>query len=166
MGQQPNIELDVSDAPRPSVQPEAPERWKPARPGEITSPADMMMGGAFGNPGPDTGWVLKLLRRIEFERESKEIEPVLASVASARASVLGRAPTPEDVEAALLIAGLRPEGLDAGTLEELAERRRHAVRHAAHDVVKGRSLLEGIDRDVLRGSLDDIRSALREVAFE
>ena len=62
MGQQPNIELEMADLPRPTEHPGAPRRWSPTRVGELGRPADVPHGGRFGNPGPDAGYALILLK--------------------------------------------------------------------------------------------------------
>lgn len=160
MGQQPNIELELDDLPRPEHEPGAPGGWRPSRPGEITTPADMPMGGVFGNPGPDTGWVAKLVKQAEFERETNDIEAVVATIASARASVFGRGPVPDDVEAALIVLGLRENGIDPVTLADLERRRGIWLSKTHHEVVPGRSVLDEIDRSFLHQSVDDMRAGI------
>jgi hypothetical protein len=164
MGQQPNIAIDMEDLPRRGPEPGVPGPWKPSRPGEITGPEEMPVGGLFGNPSPDTGWVLRLVRRAEFDRGSRpeDLERVAGTVAGARASAFGRGPTPEDVEAALTVLGLRPEGLSSELVATLTERRATWLRRSSHEVVKGRSVLEEIDRSLLVGSLEEIRAGLGE----
>ncbi|MDF1597823.1 MAG: hypothetical protein P1T08_17220 [Acidimicrobiia bacterium] len=162
MGQQPNIELEVDDLPRPTTEPGAPGVWKPLRPGEINSPADMHVGGVFGNPSPDAGWVIKLVRQAEYERDSGAIDSVVATVASARASVFGRGPVPDDVEAALIVLGLRVDGLPEVTRADLNRRRTMWLRKSAHETVPGRSVLDDIDRDFLHQTLDEIRAGIAE----
>ncbi len=162
MGQQPNIELDLDDLPRPSPEPGAPSAWKPTRPGEITSPAEMPVGGVFGNPSPDTGWVKKLVARAEFDRSASTTEDVVATIASARASVFGRGPVPADVEAALIVLGLRDEGLDQTTRDRLIELREGWFRTASHENVRGRAALDVIGREFLHQSLDGIRAGLAD----
>lgn len=160
MGQQPNIEIDVDHHPRARHEPGAPGGWKPGRPGEISSPQDMPVGGVFGNPSPDTGWVLKLVKNADFERSSDALESVVATIASVRASVFGRGPIPEDVEAALLVLGLRTDGLEAETVERLDAHRSRWLSEVPHEVVKGRAALDDIDRGFLHQSLDEIRAGL------
>lgn len=162
MGQQPNIELDLDDLPRPSHEPGAPVGWKPTRPGEITSPAQMPVGGVFGNPSPDTGWVKKLVAGVEFDRTAANAAEVVATIASVRASTFGRGPVPADVEAALIVLGLRDEGLDQATRDKLAELREEWFRAASHETVRGRSVLDVFEREFLHQSLDEIRAGVAE----
>ena len=160
MGQQPNIELDVDRLPRSAPEPGAPSGWKPYRPGEINSPSDMATGGVFGNPSPDSGWVVKLVRQAEFDRSSRVVDNVVATIASARASVFGRGPVPDDVEAALIILGLRDGGLDPETRRRLDEKRSGWMSKVPHEIVSGRAVLDDFDRDFLHQSLDSIRAGL------
>lgn len=160
MGQQPNIEIDVDHYPRARPEPGASAGWKPGRPGEITSPQDMPTGGVFGNPSPDTGWVLKLIKNAEFDRSSDALESLVAMIASVRASVFGRGPVPEDVEAALIVLGLRTDGLDAATIGRLDEQRARWLSKVPHEAVRGRSAIEDLDRAFLRRSLDEIRTGM------
>jgi hypothetical protein len=61
MGQQPNIELDESDLPRPTPQPAPARRWRPTKPGLITAPSENPSGGYFGKTGPDPGWAIRIV---------------------------------------------------------------------------------------------------------
>ena len=126
MGQQPNVEIDPSDLPRPVPDTDPPRRWRPTRPGVIVSPDQMPWGGAFGTPGPDTGYGMKLVREADLPERTDGLESVLAALMAARASLFGRAPVIEDLEVAKLLAGLG-EGLPP----DLADRRR--VQPAQHD---------------------------------
>ena len=160
MGQQPNIELNVDRLPRSAPEPGAPSACKSNRPGEINSPSDMATGGVFGNPSPDSGWVVKLVRQSEFDRSTRVVDDVVATIASARASVFGRGPVPDDVEAALIILGLRDGGLDPGARHRLDEKRSVWMSKVPHEIVGGRAVLDDFDRDFLHQSLDDIRAGL------
>ena len=158
MGQQPNIELEPSDAPRSVTEPGTPAGWKPGRPGDIGSPDDLPWGGVFGRPGPDTGWALKLIRRAEFDRSARatEIEAVAATVSGARASLFGRAPTPADVEVALTLLGMRPDGLSPDTIADLAHRRQEGLDHAAHEIRKGTSFLAHVPAEHLEADAQEL----------
>lgn len=162
MGQEPNIELKPSDAPRPTREPSAPQGWVNERPGAITSPDQQPWGGAFGRPGPDTGWALRLIRRAEWDRShrGKEIEAVLVTLVGARASYFGRAPVPQDVEVALTLLGLRPDDLAADSVELLHRRREHGLDHAAHEHTKGVRLLEEIPLDHLTATPAELPALL------
>lgn len=162
MGQQPNIEHSQADAPKDEAEPGSPRRWKPGRPAELNSPSDVAWGGKFGRPGPDTGFVLKLIGRASFDRSDrpKITEAVAATVAGARASLFGRAPTVKDVEVALILMGFRDEGLSDDKLAALQERREAGLDHAAHELRKGTSFLEHIPQAHLAASPDKLRAML------
>jgi hypothetical protein len=156
VAQQPNIELDPSDLPRrlPEPPPPAPRRSS-SRPGTITAPGQVPRGAGFGTPGPDTGYALRLVRRAAPAEANEELEAILAALMAARAAEHGRAPTPEDLEVAMLLAGL-----GAGLPEHLAERRRRWVEAAAHERSRGRTAVAEVGLDTLRRSPAELRAVL------
>jgi hypothetical protein len=160
MGQQPNIELDASDLPRVNLEPGVARRTAVARPGEITTPEASVFGGAFGRPGPDTGWVLRLVGATEFDRSERGIESIVASVAAARAAHNGRGPTSSDVEVALILLGLRPEGIPEHVVEQLSSARVKWVRKAAREKVKGSSFLAQLSPGLLSADPERVRHLL------
>ena len=162
MGQEPNIELGASDAPKATAKPGVPRRWSPDRPAEIKSPADMRWGGAFGRPGPDTGWAIKLIRDCDWDRSERgaESERVLAAVVGARASMFGRAPTPQDVEVGLLLMGLRPDDVPPVVGKRLAEERNVWLDKSAHEHSKGSAFLASLDPALVSASPDRVRTIL------
>lgn len=111
----------------------------------ISAPDQVPRGEGFGNPGPDTGWALKLIDLADIPDRSKGIEKVLAALMGARASSFGRAPTLEDLEVALLLCGIG-EALPA----HLAERRERWVDATAHERPPGRTALTEVGMDLLR----------------
>jgi hypothetical protein len=115
----------------------------------------MRRGGAFGTPGPDTGWALHLIEAADLGERSPGLEALLATLMAARASRFGRAPTPEDLEVAKLLCGLG-EGLP----RMLSDRRARWLRASAHEKVKGRSALAEIDVDLLLATPEQVRYAL------
>ena len=156
MGQQPNVEIDPSDLPRPIPDTDPPRRWRPTRPGVIVSPDQMPWGGAFGTPGPDMGWALKLVRSADLPDRTDGLESVLAALMAARASLFGRAPVPEDLEVAKILAGLA-EGLPA----EFSEKRERWVESTAHEPSPGRTAVSEIERDLLMLKPDQLLRRLR-----
>jgi hypothetical protein len=163
VAQQPNIELARGDLPRPELGPHA-TAWFQDRPGEITTPDQAEWGGAFGRPGPDTGWALKLVTSTDFDRGDRPaaLEKIVASVAGARAAKAGRGPTTEDVEVALTLLGLRTEGLPDDVVAILADTRSAAVDHAAHERDKGRSFIDSVPIDQLMATPADLVRMLPE----
>ncbi len=163
MAQQPNIELGHGDLPRPELGPHA-AAWLQDRPGEITRPEEVRWGGAFGRPGPDTGWALKLVASTDFDRGARPsvLEKVVANIAGARAAKAGRGPTAEDVEVALTLLGLRTEGLPDDVAATLGDVRSAAVDHAAHERDKGRSFIDSVPVDQLIAKPADLVRMLAE----
>jgi hypothetical protein len=160
MGQQPNIELVASDLPLGPLEPGTARRDMARRPGEITTPEEAVSGGAFGRPGPDTGWVLRIVKAAEFDRSEVGIEAVVASVAAARASHNGRGPSSSDVEVALILLGLRPEGIPDEVVGQLSAARAKWLRKAAHEQVKGRSFLAQLSPGLLSADPERVRHLL------
>ncbi len=153
MGQQPNVQLHLEDLPRPRPHPAPARRWSARRPGDLAGPEQVPWGGAFGRPGPDTGYALRLLagRPLALaEGEPRaDAERLAAALMAARASRLGRAPVAGDAEVAEMILGLHPGGAAAGD-----ERR----RFAAHDAEGLRQLLEAVDAGLLAASPAEVRA--------
>ena len=156
MGQQPHVRIDRSDRPRPTPQPDAPGPRRPTRPGVITSPDQMRWGGAFGTPGPDTGWALKIVGLADLPDRSAGLELVLAALMAARASLLGRAPIPEDLEVAKILVGIG-EGLPP----DFSERRARWIEATAHEPAPGRGAVSEIEPDLLVLKPDQIKRRLR-----
>jgi hypothetical protein len=165
MGQQPNIELEISDLPRPTPTTAAPRRWKPSRPGELGSPEEVPWGGAFGTAGPDTGYALKLVAALPIPLKNGErrhnVEAALVAIAGARASAEGRAPTDEDLDVAMLLLGFDVEGLPEDLVTGLETDRVEWLANLGHDNAKARALVTSISRDVLASSPDAIRQRMR-----
>lgn len=155
MGQEPNIELEMADLPRPTASPAPARRWSPRRPGELGSPEEVPWGGMFGTPGPDTGYVLKLLSEEHLDLAPGESRAdtvmALASLAGARASAVGRAPTGEDVRVAMTLLGF-DQSMASHLREALAGRRPHWVANVAHDSKKLYELVGAVDVEILRSS--------------
>jgi len=151
VGQQPNIQLHLEDLPRPEAHPGPARRWSGRRPGDLASPEQVPWGGAFGTPGPDTGYALRLLADrapVAAGGESRvDAVRVVAALMAARASLLGRAPVIGDAEVAEMILGLRAEGAAA------AESLRRFSGHGAEDL---RRLLEAIDPALLAAPADEV----------
>jgi hypothetical protein len=100
----------------------------------------MPWGGAFGTPGPDTGYALRLIRRRGLELEPgirRDVEAAILAIASARASALGRAPVPDDIDVAMDLLGLD----DSAAVSRFAG--------IAHDNARLRGLVEAVPRETL-----------------
>jgi hypothetical protein len=151
VAQQPNIELDPADLPRRTPEPAAARRWAPSsKPGVIVSPDQVPRGGAFGSPGPDTGWAFTLIRKIEPNLDP-DLEAVLVALMAARAALKGRAPVPQDLEVAKLLAGMH-ERLPTA----LEDRRTRWTDAVPHERSKGRTAVSDVSRDQLAMNPDEL----------
>ena len=153
MAQQPNIELRSSDRPRSEGNPDPERRWVPDRPGEFTG-SGVPWGGAFGTPGPDAGFALKLAAGRDLilaENEHRaDANTAVAAVAAARASLARRGPTKVDLDAAIVILGYDTESAFGAD-------RAAAIAGSAHHPQRIRRLLAGIPIDVIEYNADGLR---------
>jgi hypothetical protein len=152
VGQQPNIRIGIEDLPRSTAKPGPARRWSPDRPGDIVSPSAMPWGGAFGTPGPDAGFALKLVadRDLEpLEGETREdLEAAVAVLMAARASHFGRAPVGTDAAVAESLLGF-------GTPDP--SWRLGWTRGLAHDHHTLRDLVGAVAPDALFAPVDTVR---------
>lgn len=158
MTRQPNIDPPDQDLPRAVLTPAAPARWSPDRPGMITAPRQVSPGGWFGRPGPDTGWAYRIIRQAGLSEEERLAEPVLVTLMSARASLLGRAPIPEDLEVARILLGFGREASG-----RIVERRRRWLKHARHEAVPGAAAAEEIGNELLALAPGPLRAAVADL---
>jgi hypothetical protein len=163
VGQQPNIELEIPDLPRPRRKPDPARSWVPDRPGELGGPEDMQWGSGFGRTGPDSGFALSLIaaRKVELApgEHRGNVDAALAAVVSARSSLYGRAPTGKDVDLALVLLGFDPD-IPEGLSEELAAKRKKWFAAAAHHPANLYSFISSLDTEVLRLTADEARSRM------
>ncbi|MGH8923950.1 MAG: hypothetical protein ACRDWA_04800 [Acidimicrobiia bacterium] len=159
MGQQPNIEIGGAELPRPTPEPGPARRWRPTRPGVITSPAQMPKGGAFGTPGPDTGYAFRLIRSSGVDLTTSQ-EKVIAALMAARSSHKGRAPVPEDFDVSLVLAGIG-EGLPLA----IVERGEQWAAATAHEVSAGRRAVTEAGTDLFEFTADEVRRRLRLLGY-
>jgi len=153
MAQQPNIDLQTSNTQQSSVGTGPGRPWFPGRPGELTG-TGMPWGGAFGTPGPDAGYALKLVAGRELiladHEHRADANAAVAAVAAARSSLIGRGPTKEDIDAAIVILGYDAES-DFGPV------RAAAIGGSAHHPLRIRNLIAGIPKDVYDATPDELR---------
>ena len=165
MGQEPTIEIPLEDLPRPTAEPAPARRWKPSRPGDLLAPADVPWGGAFGTPGPGTGYALKLASGASYELEAGEsranVESVLLLIMSARASWFGKAPSSDDLAWSLMVLGLdRQEEIPQAVMARLAESRRYWAPRVAHSNAAARRLSARLAPELFARSVVDLRHQL------
>ena len=163
MGQQPNIELEISDLPRPRRKPDPARSWVPDRPGELGGPEDMQQGSGFGRTGPDSGYALSLIAGRRFELAEGErradVDVALAAIVSARASLFGRAPTGRDVDMASVLLGFDPASPES-LRNELAAKRKKWFAAAGHHPAKLYPFVSALDAGVLSLTADEARSRM------
>ncbi|MBT8202620.1 MAG: hypothetical protein HKN74_10760 [Acidimicrobiia bacterium] len=165
MGQEPKVEIPSEDLPRTELEPAPARRWKATRPGDLHRPEDVPWGGAFGTPGPDTGYALKLTSGAEFELGEGEsrsnVEHLLLLIMGARASLFGKAPSADDLSFALLLLGLdhRVEVPDAARTR-LAESRRHWALRVPHSKAADAAFGSMLTPALLSQSSADLRHRL------
>ena len=166
MGQQPNIELEIADLPRPSPKPDAAPDWIPSRPGELGGPDDMKWGSGFGTVGPDSGYALSLAARQELDLAKGEhranANAAIAQVASARASSFGRAPTGHDIALAKVLLGYDRTGIPEEAAAALAAARLEWFTGAAHHPGRVVDFVGRIDRSILQLTAEDTRQRMAQ----
>jgi hypothetical protein len=164
MGQQPNIELKISDLPRPVAHPAPARRWRPLRPGDLLGPDDVPTGTGFGSAGPDAGYASRLAETLSLTLAAGEPRhnavAAVSAIGAARAAHFGRAPVIDDVELAAQLLGYLPSGVDADLLAELAARRPELIARVGHMVREALALVERVPVDVLAGSPSAARTRM------
>ena len=164
MGQQPNIELEEQNLPRPTSRTAPARRWRPNRPGEVLAPDDMPWGGGFGTIGPDAGYVLLLIRETDLELADGEsrhnAEAAIAAVATARSSRFGRAPVQEDVELAALVFGYDTRELPKDLVSRLQADRVAWFANLTHDAAARREVVAAIPMAVLESKPGAVRAQM------
>lgn len=164
MGQQPNIELDMSDLPRPTAHPAPARRWSPRRPGDLAGPQDVPSGGAFGTTGPDQGYAHFLAKTRSLDvgpaDDARDARDAVAVVATARAARFGKAPSMGDIDLAAVVLGYDHEGIPDAVLAELAARRAPLVAGVGHSAPRAAALVARVPDDVLGADAAAVRSRL------
>jgi len=165
MGQEPRIEIPLGDRPRATPGPAAARRWRASRPGDLHAPTDVPWGGAFGTPGPDAGYALKLAAEASYELEAGEsrdnVQSVLLLIMGARASWFGKAPSSEDLAWGLLVLGLdQREEIPQAARARLAESRRYWAPRVANSNAAARRLSARFTPELFSWSLADLRHHL------
>lgn len=158
MSRQPNIDPPHSDRPRAVLTPAAPARWRPDRPGMITSPDQLSSGGSFGRPGPDTGWAFRIIRQADLPAAEPQAEAVLVTLMSARASLFGRAPVPQDLEVARILMGY-----EDGAAPAVVKRRGRWLHRSRHEAVPGAAAAEEVGPTMLTATPHSIRAAIADL---
>lgn len=156
MAQQPNVERSAPADRREKSSPGPAKTWRSDKVGVPTRPEEVPTGGGFGGTGPDPGWGLRLVREAELPDDDPNLGSVVSGLVLARAAASGRAPVPEDIEAALALCGYGEDAPD-----ELIERRRRWLAAAPHDKRPGATAVSEVDRELIVNKPEQIRLAYR-----
>jgi hypothetical protein len=128
----------------------------------------MPWGGAFGTPGPDSGYAYVVLAGrpspAAEDEDPHDVEHALATLMVARASRFGRAPVGEDADVAELLLGYRTEGLPEEVIRSLADLRSEWIPGFAHAKYRGRDLVAAVDDALLLEALETLRRRLADGA--
>ncbi|HWH34864.1 MAG TPA: hypothetical protein VNT56_06020 [Acidimicrobiales bacterium] len=135
----------------------------PARPWTAERPADLgpdqPLGVSLGNPGPDQGYALKLVRHFEDRlvlTPGEHAEDAILGclgVALRRASMFGRAPVIHDLEIAFTLWGFLDEAP-----EELVALRRPRFQALEHHYEEQRAIANQPPESTLRLTPAQVRS--------
>ncbi len=148
---QPDYEpLKVTEYVRPSYRLHVPDYWTVHRPADFCPDgkyADSRVHRLHGFPGPDQGYALKLAHDMLLpeialkDGESEEdVLAGLAAIATARASLFGRAPVGADLLHAAALFSFDEEAPATSVLEK----RRAVFSAAAHDYQVRRNLVDSV----------------------
>jgi hypothetical protein len=129
----------------------------PARPGELVTAGGQpdADAGRMGAPGPDQGYVLKLLPLLRPElaladgEDVDDVETAGVAIALKRASLFGRAPVIHDLRVAYTVWGLLDVVAPAELVRERQERF-EAVRFTAHHYPELRAVADAVPEATLR----------------
>ncbi len=136
------------------------------RPAELTTGQPDPDKGRMGAPGPDQGYVLKLMPlmrsklHLTIGEQQAAVERGAAAVALKRASLFGRAPVVHDLTVALTIWGF----LDPQAPVELVDERRRrfeGVHHTAAHYPELRAIADAVPSEVLRRTPAEVEAAYR-----
>ena len=153
-----------TDRPRAySSPPGRDDDWQPGRPAELVNDGGQpdLDAGRMGAPGPDQGYLLKLVPMLRDElvlasrEDRRDAETGSVAIALKRASLFGRAPVLADLRVAYTVWGL----LDAAAPAELvAERttRFEGVHHTAHHYPELRAVADSVPEATLRLTLAEV----------
>jgi hypothetical protein len=157
------VPISEVDQVRPAYRLKTPADWRQDRVAELTAPVHPR-GRQLGVPGPDQGYALLVAHELFADR--LELTPGIttedalvgcAAVASARASLFGRAPVAKDVELALVLFGFL-----GGAPDDLIERRAPLFCAAAHHYEQQRRIVEAVPEETMRLGVDAVRGRLAE----
>ena len=140
--------------------------WNLHRPGELATGQPDADAGRMGAPGPDQGYVIKLLPVLRSKLELvigeqlAAVERGAVAVALKRAALFGRGPMAEDLEVAYTVWGY----LDPQAPADLVDDRRtrvEGVHHTAAHYPELRAVADAVPDSVLARSLPEVEAGYR-----
>lgn len=131
--------------------------WTATRPGEVVGPVGQpdADAGRMGAPGPDQGYLLKLVPLLRDELQltdgehQADVEAGGVAIALKRASLYGRAPMIGDLKVAYAVWGYTDVDAPADLVEE-RRTRFEGVRLAAHHYPELRAVVDAVPATSLR----------------
>ena len=113
--------------------PRRPDSWMPERPGDLSGEGQPR-GDQYGAPGPDQGYVLRLVSQFAGKlhlasgERADDVDAGAVAVALKRAALFGRAPVVHDLRVAYTVWGY----LDVSAPAELVDARKKLFAGVAH----------------------------------
>ena len=163
MSQPSYVPIVEADQVRSAYRLRTPLPWRPDRVAELRTPGQPR-GKELGIPGPDQGYALLLAHQLFAARlelsQGVTTEDALAgasAVASARASLFGRAPVAKDVEMALVLFGFL-----GGAPDDLLAWRTAPFRGAAHHYEQQRRIVDAVPEETMRMGPDQVHAKLSD----
>jgi hypothetical protein len=138
--------------------PRRPDSWTPDRPGDLTGEGQPH-GDQYGAPGPDQGYVLRLVHHFDGKLHANSEQPAdvtagAVAVALKRASLFGRAPVVHDLRVAYTVWGYLDDAAPA-ELVELRKKLFAGVAHPHHHA-ELRRVADSVPDDTLRLTPDQV----------
>jgi hypothetical protein len=138
------------------------ESWLAERPADLDD--GQPVGPGLGHPGPDQGFMLRLVRQFDGrlvlgpDEDEDDVIAGACAIALRRASLFGRGPVIHDLTVALRAFGFLGEG-ERGTDPELVEFRRPLFEGCAdlHHYAHLQALVDLVPEPVLRLSPQQVR---------
>lgn len=156
------VPIKVTDAPRSYTSPPwRGDDWRADRPAEVVG-TGQPRGHRLGSPGPDQGYVWKLVGLFDGKlvvsagERREDIVAGCVGVALKRASLFGRAPVIHDLTVAFAVWGF----LDPNPPSDLLALRRTMFEGVAshHHYPQQRAVVDAVPEATLRLSPDEIAS--------
>lgn len=131
--------------------------WTATRPGEVVGRRGQpdSDAGRMGAPGPDQGYLLKLVPLLRDDLQltdgelREDVEAGCVAVALKRASLYGRAPMIEDLKVAYAVWGYTDANAPADLVAERRDRF-EGVRLSAHHYPELRAVVDAVPATSLR----------------